>query len=500
MEFPFPEHPGVYVLTGANGCGKTSLLVALNRLGEDDSLANNYKVVTQAKGNSVKIDSYRQAAVTYTCGNESVVYNKGRKRWTATPRAKRSLLNSFPFVNTLLVGTTGSRTFSHDEITLRNVSLNNVGAEFSDAMNSILGTTKFQDLKFFTVKNIRGRQVRLHRDNKLYVITDADNNYYSEKNFSLGERLLLNTLDALNNVGTRTLLLIDEVELALHPVAQVRFFDYLKAKAAEKNLAVIISTHSSTLIKHAERNLYYLENNNGIVTVHADCYPAYVLRSVAAIEDCRPDFIFFVEDKMAQRYLEDVVRRFLIDEKKLMDCKVIPVGGYEQVVTLMENHPSLNYPKSHTQAFLDADVQDNYNEWEAKGNARSPKENNLYDLFRNNRNNISYLSITPELGIWEWMEQHPNDFRTFMDAQHGVQGYNMADAIVATSAEEQPKRGNNLRNWAKGCFNNFKERVHQQNPQISESEVVEDMIMCYVDHHYRYEQLRAVFLPLFNRH
>ena len=30
MDFPFPERKGVYVLTGANGSGKTSLLIVEN--------------------------------------------------------------------------------------------------------------------------------------------------------------------------------------------------------------------------------------------------------------------------------------------------------------------------------------------------------------------------------------------------------------------------------------------------------------------------------------
>lgn len=30
LEFHFPEKNGVYLLTGTNGCGKTTLLIALN--------------------------------------------------------------------------------------------------------------------------------------------------------------------------------------------------------------------------------------------------------------------------------------------------------------------------------------------------------------------------------------------------------------------------------------------------------------------------------------
>lgn len=71
---------------------------------------------------------------------------------------------------------------------------------------------------------------------KLYVIKDPKNNYYSEQNFSLGERLLLNSLDFIEKIKERSLLLIDEVELALHPIAQIKFYDYLTKIAKEKKI------------------------------------------------------------------------------------------------------------------------------------------------------------------------------------------------------------------------------------------------------------------------
>lgn len=497
MIFPFPERKGVYVLTGTNGCGKTSLLVALCRLG-DKMAFTHYRVNANATSGP-KVDAYQNASVTYAHDDESVSYIRKGIRWVPSPRTKSNFIGTFPFVNTLFVSTTGMRFFAQDVFNLRKPTLNPVNANIITPMNQILGTTKFDNLKYITVKGKKGRQRQLHRNNKLYVIKDGIGNFYSELNFSLGERLLLNTLDILENISPRTLLLIDEVELALHPVAQIKFYDYLKRQANAKNLAVVISTHSSSLIKHADNRLYLEKDNAGNVSVMEGCFPAYILRGVASVEDMRPDFIFFVEDVMAQRYLKTILHRFLSDTKKVMDCKVICVGGYEQVISLVQCYPALNYEKKKVQAFLDKDVENVYNYLVTKGANKTDAENKKLKLFQDNSLNISYLSITPELGIWEWMEKNPLSFKKHMDNQHGLQSYNVEDLISQTSADELANKGTNLRVWAKGCFKNFAERVHVANPLLMEEDVVNDMISCYVDNNYNLTALKSILFPIISR-
>ena len=497
MEFPFPERKGVYVLTGSNGSGKTSLLVALCRLG--DKFAFTHYKVNSNTTISPKVDTFQDASITYIHDLENVTYRRSGIRWVPIPRTKSNFISTFPFVNTLFVSTTGMRFFAQDVLNVKRPTMTPASVNVISPLNKILGTDKFNDLKFITVKEKKGRQRQLHRNNKLYVIKDGTGNFYSELNFSLGERLLLNTLDILENVSPRTLLLIDEVELALHPVAQIRFYDYLKSQADTKNLAVIISTHSSSLIKHADNRIYLEKDTTGKVSVLTDCYPAYILRSVASIEDMKPDFIFFVEDVMAQRYLNTVLRKFLSDTKKVMDCKVICAGTYEQVISLVQCYPALNYEKSKVQAFLDKDVKDFYNDLVRKGNNRSDAENKMFKLFRDNSSNISYLSITPEQGIWEWMEQHPNNFKSHVDNQHGLQTFNVVEMISLTSSTELANKGANLRKWAKGCFKNFKERIHQANPLLKEEEIENDMIACYVENNYNLNTLKSIFNPIMSR-
>ena len=124
MIFPFPERKGVYVLTGANGCGKTSLLVALCRLG-DKMAFTHYRVNANATAGP-KIDAYQNASVTYVHDDESVSYIRKGIRWVPSPRTKSNFIGTFPFVNTLFVSTTGMRFFAQDVFNLRKPTLNPV--------------------------------------------------------------------------------------------------------------------------------------------------------------------------------------------------------------------------------------------------------------------------------------------------------------------------------------------------------------------------------------
>lgn len=411
LVFPFPDKKGIYVLTGVNGSGKTSLLITLCRLGNRMAFKNFY-INTN---NKIQIDNYKNSAITYYAGTDEVTYQRKGQRWVPTPKTKSDLISKFPYKNTLFISATGMRFFSQEFQFDKKPKFNDVSADITIPMNQILGTEKFNYLKFVTVKNKRGRQQYLHRNNKLYVIKEASG-FYSEANFSLGERLLLNTLDLLEHIPSHTLLLIDEVELALHPIAQVKFYDYLKEQVQKKDLAVIISTHSCLLIKHADNRLFLDRIGDGIISVIQNCYPSYILREVAAPEDKKPDFIFLVEDVMAFKYLFLIIRKFLKDTNKdLIDCKIIPVGGYEEVIKLLNSLSTVGYEKHKMHVFLDQDVKQTYAELEGKGNMRTDADNRKFELFNQNQRNISYLSITPELGIWEWLEVHPDLFKKYFD-------------------------------------------------------------------------------------
>lgn len=496
LTFPFPERKGVYVLTGANGCGKTSLLVALHRLGEKMAFTN---FRSGGRGFNQNIDTFKNAEVIYTAGTKSVNYRRKGIRWAPAPRNGGAVLTQFPYTNTVFVSTSSNRFFSQDLVDGKRLTYNDAEDGIIHPMNDILQTNKFTNLKYITVRGKKGRQRELHRENKLYVVKEGNNNY-SEQLFSLGERLLLNTLELMQSVQSRTLLLIDEVELALYPIAQVKFYDYLKEQAKNKDLVVIISTHSSTLIKHAENRIYLESNGNGNVEVIQNCYPSYILRDVAALEEQEPDMIFFVEDKMAQYYLQKILNKFLNDQGLCMVIPVVPVGGYAEVLRFIQNFPVTRFDKNKIHAFLDKDVESVYVLFAKKNIGRNRAQNDLMELFKNNKPYYDYLSITPELGVWEWIEANAGLFSKYIDKEFGVQGYDIRGLVASTSSEElKNKNIDHLRDWAKGCFKNIKEKVNRFNPTLSEENVVNAMIDCYVENNYNKQALLPVLMPILNR-
>ena len=498
LTFPFPEKKGVYVLTGTNGCGKTSLMIALNRLGYNFAFS-----AFPISPNGRRIDTFKQASISYATPTDKVTYRRREIRWVPMPRSKSGLLSQFPYKQTLFITTSSNRFFSQlSQINLRQ-RIFNAAQETKDAMNSILDTTRFSSLQYYTVNPIRGRKKSYYRSDKLYIIKQGTTTY-SENNFSLGERLLLNTLDALENIPSHTLLLIDEIELALHPIAQVRLYDYLEKKAKEKDLAVIISTHSSTLIRHA-KNRYFLEKeDSGIVKVIEHCFPAYILKQVGSTEERNYDLYFFVEDDMAEKYLRAVLLNFEKENDFSSIYTVEPIGTYDSVIRFVQNINSLGIPKQKVQAFLDADAKETYEALINKGNDRTAGDNKKLNLFNDNVNNISYLPITPELGIWNWIIENKDTLHTFFQNRHGRKLYNIADLVDETSREERNNFNNattdgQRRNWAKGCFKNFTERVYLQDHSVTEQDVIKDMIDCYVQHTYDNEFFKPIISLLLNR-
>lgn len=77
----------------------------------------------------------------------------------------------------------------------------------------------------------------------------------SQFELSTGEFLLINLLHLFNNLLVRThnaeklnMILIDEIELALHPSAIKRLMDFTKDIAGKYNVAIYFSTHSLEII------------------------------------------------------------------------------------------------------------------------------------------------------------------------------------------------------------------------------------------------------------
>ncbi|MGN6954688.1 AAA family ATPase, partial [Neisseria sp. P0015.S004] len=109
----------------------------------------------------------------------------------------------------------------------------------------------------------------------------------SQFHMSTGENLLLSVLNSLlkrntdrENQDFPCLLLLDEIELALHPSSLKRLISFLKEMAETYNYAIYFSTHSIELISNIQpENIFFLERHtDNTIEILNPCYPAYATR------------------------------------------------------------------------------------------------------------------------------------------------------------------------------------------------------------------------------
>lgn len=474
LDYVMPEQSGVYVITGLNGCGKTSLLVALNRITNSNAFRDYYM---QARND---IDTYSRSQITYEVDGSKIVYKHRNQRWVPSPRGSQGLKNLTGIRDMLFIPTSNMRFFMPEKskIPEGNLRYRNVSPAMADAMNSILSTTKFSDLKFVQINRRLGRRPAPLRSDVLYAIKTAANTY-TEYTFSLGERLLLNVLDYIERVEEGGVLMIDEMELALHPMAQIKLYDYLCTIAESKNLRVLLTTHSSSLIYHA-RKITYLESQDGVVTAIENCRPAYVLKDLSIPEETSPDYILFVEDDMAARLLNAVLRFSRVAQRKYRVCRVVPVGGYIQVISMTKLYYTLPpYNKRKICAFLDKDVEETIHTIRLKGRSKSEKEKQVIQLVDEllEDYNMAYLDITPEIGVWRWIEQDSGYFAAYLNNLYGEQPFRMQDVINSVLA--QAAGSDNEREQGKTRLRQLAEELRNHIEYPNNERIYDDIMASY---------------------
>jgi energy-coupling factor transporter ATP-binding protein EcfA2 len=204
------------------------------------------------------------------------------------------------------------------------------------------------------------------RGSPYFYLLDTGN-FISQFNLSTGENLLVSVLNSINfqvrNKPVRDqiyLVLLDEVELALHPSALNRMVDFLKRISDERNIAVYFSTHSVELIrKISADNIYYLKRHlDNTVEVQNPVSPAYATRAIYIHDGY--DILILVEDILAKNIVQWIINKEKLAKQKLLH--IITAGGWENVLNLHDDIISSNIIKGGQKVIsvLDGDVENYY--------------------------------------------------------------------------------------------------------------------------------------------
>lgn len=377
LTFDFPKSSGVYLLVGPNGCGKTTLLVCIDRICNPYAFARGFSASRYGSG----FDEYINSEIEYNIDDSCVLFRKKVSKWSASPRKNnKAILDKYGYSKSIFIKADSKRIdATQDEIKTGSKEL--ADPKLIEALNEIFETDKFSNLRKLKVGQGRGKTPK-----RFNIIKDG-RSYYSEKRFSTGEIAIIRLIESIQNAPNNAIILLDEAEMALHPRVQTNLIRFLNNNAKEKNFTVIVSTHSPTLIKNAlPQNIYLFDDNNGNVSMITPCYPAHALGGIDYEDSKIYDYIFFVEDEMARYALKHMLKRYMsIDENcSTAMYSIVPVGGYEQTAEFTVKTKTQLFSQSKIFALLDEDAFEANNK-------------KLEIMVNENKGIILNLGFTPEV-------------------------------------------------------------------------------------------------------
>lgn len=482
LSFEIPE-PGVYLLSGRNGAGKSSLLACLHRIHSSQAFARHFRASAQ----SHILDNYDNAEIAYHVNGASVTYAYAGERWVPRPRSNSKLLKKFGFPEVVYIGATADRiTPRPEDFEPRRLGV--ASAEIRDAANRIFSTSKFDALKVINLTPGAGNQAFL-----LQASPPPGATYFSERNFSLGELCVVKLLRRLKDCKKGALVLIDELELALHPKAQIELLAHIKAFAPTKNLTVIFSTHSISLLKSVPRkDILFLDVNGTTTTTLRGCYPAYAIGNMAYGEERAPDAVIYVEDDAAAHVTEALLHLYLASKHGanpvlLPTVQILPIGPFMSVVRHLAGSDAVLPATTRTSALLDQDVKsESVADWHAAGNHAMLAE------FQRHAGRVQYLPWTPEVGLVSYLKL-PND-----EAQQAFR-QSFVNQLLTVQVDDIgviPAAGGGLQRKAcKKAVSNVAERFANQLPMMTTTEVRRRMFSVFAS--WFFTKNRAAVMQLF---
>lgn len=479
LTFEIPK-PGVWLLTGPNGTGKSSLLGCLRRIG----YKNAFPVHFPASRKSGQLDSNEGASVAYEMADGTVSYRYKTERWVPTPKSHGHLLETLRYPEVLFVAADAERIEPRKEdVVPRKVKA--ASAQIIQAANTIFGTRKFDSLKVINVSQGVTPAFLL----ELQVPPKAPKKYYSEKNLSLGELCILKLLRKLAACKKGAMLLIDEIELALHPAAQSELLKHLIQTAQDKSLTVVVSTHSATLIKQAPRNsiLYLQAADNGEVTCSVGCYPTYVLGVMASQEEFATDVIVYVEDEAARIVVNQFARRYLAKafngDDLMPGVQAIAVGGITNVLRFFVQQKPLLPAVTRAYVMLDADAEESL---------EGARKDDIVAIYKREGECISFLPFTPEVGLANFVYDKREAVINKLKAHYMSRGLLLrAKDVPKPPLADAPK----ARDICKSVVDSVCEALVLQLPNVSSADVKKVLLQIFAEDYF--EENTAAVMGLF---
>lgn len=366
IELELPTDKGLYAITGQNGSGKSTI----------SSCASSvffYMQMNDFFGNTDD-DAFIQFELNGGKRYYKKVFEQNKWKWTRKTEGDFKIKGFFE--GSLIYG---NRFRNTNYNTLRKLELieEKYLKSAPEFIRENLGLILHNDKNFYpklfkVINSDLPNTLNINGDIFYY---EKDTKKISQFHMSTGENLLISILNSLNirnsdrtTLDIPCLLMLDEIELALHPSSLKRLVQFLEKMSNNFNYAIYFSTHSLEIISSiSPSNIFFIDRHfDNSIEIINPCYPAYATKIL--YDQTGYDHVILVEDDLASIIINRILRNNSLINNKLIH--VLPCGGYSNVIELAQDVVVSNLMGRNAKIMiiLDADVQTEAQNFIAKNN------------------------------------------------------------------------------------------------------------------------------------
>ncbi len=334
IEFRYP----ITAIAGANGIGKTTILqVAACLFHNTDTNFHPYRFSNAKKQNP----NYRFTDFFVISRGENkglgaeikFLYEKPGQTRTEFSVKKNTRWTNYERRPDRYVDFLGiSRVLpAHEFATFRNTFSGNY---------TILTSNPLNDSEKQAVGKITGKKLAdITEDScssiqnfKLSRIEDNSGLKYSSFNMGAGEEVAIALISRISNLPEGSLILIEEIELGLHPRAQKELIKTLMKIVLDQRLQLIFTTHSPFVfdVLPPDAKILLKKPSGRLEAIYA---PSNSLAFIELTGTHHNDLTIYVEDEIAKQLVEN-----LFNASTTKRVTIIDVGSKENVIRMTSAH------------------------------------------------------------------------------------------------------------------------------------------------------------------
>ncbi len=200
-------------------------------------------------------------------------------------------------------------------------------------------------------KDVSRYRVVMNHDNGDVTLFTGETNIgeiFSEFHFGAGESSVIKMVNAIEIAQSNALILIEEIENGLHPIAAIRLIEYLINAAEEKSIQVIFTTHSEHVVSCLPPEAIWAALDGKLQQGKLDIMSLRMLTG-----DVGEKLAIFVEDEFAKSWVYSILRT---NSKIAIDAiQIYVMGGDGTAVTVHRNRQKDPVTKIPSICIIDGD-------------------------------------------------------------------------------------------------------------------------------------------------